>query len=389
MKARPRVALVSIGIGRFQRGFERYFTDLAAVMGEVVDLTLYGGVAGPGRRVPPALGPFTRLSHLLPVGQVETEYREYKHDCLAYGLALALELARERFDVVHVIDPPLSKVVERLLPIVSPRTRLLYTNGTAWPVHLCPRRARIHHVQEGSYEAALASGDSPQRNVLVPCGIHPDAFMVQENRATLRARHGIRPGQFVILVVAAVKRVHKRVDHIIEEVAGLEGDLLLWIDGRPEDREVVALAGERLGSRCRISYVPSHQVGELYHAADVMTHAALDESFGLTVVEAMSTGLPVLVHDSPHFEWLAGSREPLVDMSRPGALRARLAAMMRNPVAPSPDGNAAVLARSRFDWRVLRDAYQALYEGTARASPGGLGVPSPGASSSYANKEPH
>jgi glycosyltransferase involved in cell wall biosynthesis len=365
MKTRPRVAIVSIGIGRFQRGFERFFTDLAGVMDGVVDLTLYGGVPGPGRRVPPALGVLTRLSRLIPVGRVETEYREYKHDCLAYGVGLAVDLARERYDVVHVIDPPLSKAIERLLPAVSPRTRLLYTNGTAWPVHLCPRRARIHHVQQGSYQAALASGDSPERNVLVPCGIHPEAFVAPDEREALRARHGIKPGQFVILVVAAVKRVHKRVDHIIEEVAGLEGDLLLWIDGRPEDREVLALARDRLGPRCRISYVPSHQVGELYKAADVMAHAALDESFGLTVVEAMSTGLPVLAHDSPHFEWLAGSREPLVDMGRPGALRERLAAMMAARAAPSPNGTAAVLARERFDWRLLREEYKALYESTA------------------------
>ena len=200
----------------------------------------------------------------------------------------------------------------------------------------------------------------------MPCGIHPEAFEVAEDREALRARHGLAPDQFVVLVVAAVKRVHKRVDHVIEEVAGLEGNVLLWIDGPPEDPDVVALARDRLGSRCRISYVPSHQVGELYKAADVMAHAALDESFGLTVVEAMSTGLPVLTHDSPHFEWLAGSREPLVDMSRPGALRARLAALMAARAAgrrsASPD---TALARARFDWRQLRDDYRALYETSA------------------------
>lgn len=361
-----RVALVSIGIGRFQRGFERYFTDLAAVMGDAVDLTLYGGAPGPGRRVPRGLAALTRMASVMPVGRVDTEYREYKHDCLAYGLALVPELASQRFDVIHVIDPPLSKVIERVLPVVAPRSRLLYTNGTAWPVHLCPRRARIHHVQQGSYQAALAAGDPPERNVLVPCGIHPSAFEVAEDREALRARHGLAPDQFVVLVVAAVKRVHKRVDHVIEEVAGLDGKVLLWIDGPPEDPEVVELARKRLGSRCRISYVPSHQVGELYKAADAMAHAALDESFGLTVVEAMSTGLPVLAHDSPHFEWLAGSREPLVDMSRPGALRERLAALMaahgRTPHAARP---GAERVRARFDWRRLRDDYRALYEGTA------------------------
>ena len=107
MKQRLRVALVSIGIGRFQRGFERFFTDLAEVMQQDVELTLYGGAPGPGRRVPPGLAALMLLAHRLPVGSVDTEYREYKHDCLAYGLALFPELLRHRFDVV--IFPPVRK----------------------------------------------------------------------------------------------------------------------------------------------------------------------------------------------------------------------------------------------------------------------------------------
>ncbi len=368
MKQRLRVALVSIGIGRFQRGFERFFTDLAEVMQQDVELTLYGGAPGPGRRVPPGLAALMLLAHRLPVGSVDTEYREYKHDCLAYGLALFPELLRRRFDVVHVIDPPLSKVMERLLPLVPSRPRLLYTNGTAWPVRLCPRRARIHHVQQGSYLAALEAGDPPARNVMLPCGIHAERFEVTEDRAALRARHGVAQGTFVVLMVTAVKRVHKRVDYVIEEVAGLEGDVLLWIDGKPEDREVVALARERLGARCRISFVPSHEVGQLYKLADVMVHAALEESFGLTVVEALSTGLPVLAHDSAHFEWLAGSRESLVDMSRPGMLRDRLAQEMAaatHSLCGSQAARRAASVRSRFDWSRLRTGYGGLYESTA------------------------
>ncbi len=368
MKRDLRVALVSIGIGRFQRGFERYFTDLAAAMQQEVDLTLYAGAPGHGRRVPRGLAALTQLAHRVPVGQVETEYREYKQDCLAYGIALWPELVSGRFDVVHVIDPPLSKLVEKMLPLVPGQLRLLYTNGTAWPVHLCPQRARIHHVQEGSFHQALGAGDPDERNVLVPCGIDAHGFDVATDRATLRARHGVAQDTFVVLVVAAVKRTHKRVDHVINEVEALGGNLLLWIDGKPEDPELIAQARERLGARCRITYVSSGEVGQLYKMADLMVHAALEESFGLTVVEALSTGLPVLVHDSPHFEWLVGDREPLVDMRVPGALRERIAAAWSgqqvNPDVSSVARRAASV-RLRFDWQQLRQSYCALYEGTA------------------------
>jgi glycosyltransferase involved in cell wall biosynthesis len=364
MTRRLRVAVVAIGIGRFQRGFERYFSDLAEVMQAGVDLTLFGGAPGDGRRVPRGLAWATRLAHRIPVGRVETEYGEYKTDCLAYGLALWPELMTGQFDIVHVIDPPLAKVVEQLLRITPGGPRLLYTNGTAWPIHLCPRRAHVHHVQIGSYRAALAAGDPVQRNTLVPCGIHARRFDAAARRAALRQQHGLAESTLVVLVVAAVKRVHKRLDHVITEVCGLEGDFLLWIDGKPEEPDLADLARSRLGPRCRVTHVASAEVGQLYAMADLFVHAALEESFGLAIVEALSTGLPVLVHDSPHFEWLVGSREPLVDMSRAGALRERLSAAIAGGAEERSDLRAAA-ARQRYDWPRLRQDYQALYEAVA------------------------
>jgi glycosyltransferase involved in cell wall biosynthesis len=368
---RLRVALVCIGIGRFQRGFERYFSDLFEVLRGEIDITLFVGAQADGVQhvVPAGLGWLTSLAHRLPVGRVDTEYGQYKHDCLAYGLALLPALRQGRFDVVHVIDPPLAKVVERLLPWVSRRSRLMFTNGTAWPARICPRRAHIQHVQKDSYDRALADGDAPARNSLVPCGIHPERFELSATREALRQRYGVPAESFVVLVVAAVKRAHKRVDHIIEEVAQLPGDVLLWIDGKPEDADVVALAERKLGARCRITYVPSAEVGALYKLCDVFVHAALDESFGLTVVEAMSAARPVLVHDSSHFEWLAGSSDPLVDMRKPGALAARLSAVRDGvDVAADPASvqQRAAELRRRFGWQGLRSEYLALYRELAR-----------------------
>ena len=377
LPARLRVALVCIGVGRFQRGFERYFSDLARAMQADVGLTLFVGQADPAQpwqQAPPGLGWLTRLAHRLPVGRVSTEYREYKQDCLAYTLALLPLLRRGGFDVLHTIDPPLAKLVERLAPLAGLRARLVFTNGTAWPVAICPRRAHIQHVQQDSYARALADGDNPARHTLVPCGVSPQRFAVAEPRGALRQRHGIAESTFVVLVVAAIKRVHKRVDHVVDEVAALPGDVLLWIDGRPEDADLVAQAQARLGARCRISHWPSEQVGELYALCDVLVHAALEESFGLALVEAMVSARPVLMHASPHFAWLAGERagpaQPLLDMTQPGALTQRLAALRAGADAantPAAVAERAARARLRFDWQHLHSSYLALYQRLATA----------------------
>lgn len=267
---------------------------------------------------------------------------------------------------MHAIDPPLSKVLQRLLPLLPSRPRLLYTNGTAWPVHLCPRRARLHHVQLGSYQQALHAGDRPERNHLVPCGIQAARFRSLHGRAALRARHGVAASTFVVLMVGAVKRVHKRVDHVLAEFEALHGDVLLWVDGKPEDPALALEVQARLGPRCRITQVPSADVGQLYGLADVMVHAALEESFGLAVVEAMSTGLRVLAHDSEHFRWLTGAPEALLDMARPGPLRQRLQQLLAAHQAGTDhlaDTERAHQVTQRYDWAQLKAQYLALYQG--------------------------
>ena len=65
-----KVALVSVGIGRVQRGFERMFTDLFNVLQGRVDVTLFksGGSCGPNERIPRLLRRATAFARALPFG---------------------------------------------------------------------------------------------------------------------------------------------------------------------------------------------------------------------------------------------------------------------------------------------------------------------------------
>ena len=371
----PRVALVAIGIGRTQRGYERFFGDLYGVLRGQMDVTLFGsgGPAGTGGQTPRFLGPLTRLARVLPLGAIAggSEYRHYRHDCLAYGLGLLPTLARGGYDVVHLIDYPLGRVMAHLRRTSALRAGVIYTNGCCVPPELCPRADRIHHVAKAHHDAALAAGVEPAHLTLVPCGIHSRRFRMPLVRRQLRLKPGIAQSTFVVLAVTAVKRMHKRVDHLIEEVSRLEGDVLLWIDGHPEDPRIPALAGRRMGSRVRITHVPSETVPELYNLSDVLVHGALEEAFGLSIVEAMSAGLPVLVHDSPHFEWLVGDDQCLVDMRTRGLLGRRLREMMAQGEAPQRLAAArAQRTIERFDWSALTGQYVRMYNAVAEQTAG-------------------
>ena len=365
----PRVALVSVTMGRVQRGYERLFRDLFELVKGDVDITLLKceGEANATERVLRHLNAAQKAARVLPFGRVAgSEYKDYKADCLAFALMLLPELIADRFDVIHLIDFPLGHIMKRLRPLFRLKQRILMTNACCMLPRYYPRVDRIHQLTEPFFDAAIREGAPRELLSLIPLGIHPDRFARAESREELRRRYGIPQGAFVVLSVAALKRVHKRIDHIIGEVRRLQGDFLLWLDGNPEDEELVAEARAALGTKCRITLVPSQEVGDLYNLADVMVHGALEEAFGLSIVEALSTGLPVLTHDSPHFEWLTGSREGLVDMSTPGRMAAKLQEMMDRPVSNKAAAERrSAMVRERFDWRSLKPAYVEQYRSLA------------------------
>jgi glycosyltransferase involved in cell wall biosynthesis len=186
------------------------------------------------------------------------------------------------------------------------------------------------------------------------------------SREELRREYGVPAGKFVILSVAALNRYHKRTHYLVDEAAKLEGDFLLWLDGSLDhgDSDLIGYARSRLGERCRITQVPSSKVGELYRMADVMAHTATFEAFGLSIVEGASTGLPVLVHDAPHFRWLLPNPRAWVDMTEPGALASRIAFLMSHRDA-LPGIQCREPVMQRFDWAVLGAGYKTLYERVA------------------------
>lgn len=365
----PRVALVSIGIGRVQRGFERYFGDLFGALQGDAQMTLFksAGAASPHEVVPPGLARMTTWVRALPGGRLWGR-TEYHRDCLAFALCLLPLLRSGPFDLVHCIDPPLASVLARLRRLGLLRLPLLFTEGSLMPPQLYPVVDHVHHVGRSALEHALACGVPAAHMTLIPCGVQADRFAIAVDpaaqRSALRQQQGIGPHCFVVLVISALMRRHKRVDHLIEEVAQVRGDVLLWLDGHREEPEIEQLARARLGERCRISHVAPDQVPGLLAMADVLVHGALEESFGLAVVEALHSGLPVLAHDSPHFRWLTGRPDSLVDMTRPGALAGRLQGVLDTPPAHRPQVDVQAI-RQRFDWPVLREQYASMYRRVA------------------------
>lgn len=363
-----KVGIACTGIGQVQRGFERYFRDLFREVRRHVDATLFkgGGETGDGEEVVGCARRTGKLTRFLPV-HVLVRRTRYEPECLTFAWNLHRRLKRESFDLVHVIDPPLCRYLFWIRKAFGGDYRILYTEGCAMPPQHYPPADHTHHVGHVAWQEALDFGIDDEAMTLIPCGLHSERFQLDAPRERLRRKYGIPADTFVILSVASIDRRQKRIHHLIEEVARLEGDCMLWIDGSMDpvgDPTLLTLGQERLGDRCRFTHVASEDVRELYRVADVKVLASLHESFALAVVEALVSGLPVVTHDSDHFRWLVGNAASLVDMEAEGALGRKLAGLLddREALAHLRNGDSA---RERFDWaRVVRN-YVDLYHHVA------------------------
>ncbi len=358
-------------MGQTQRGYERFMEELRALLRGDAEVVLLKG-AGTCTSDEWVVRHLSRTGILDRVCGRRLRFRRYQLEFASFALSCWSRVRRGGFDVVHVIDPPLCRWMHWLRRLDRGRYRLLFTDagpeglgGYRWVDHW-------HCLTPRDRDEALARGLRADRVTMLPVGTDPRRFVRSAGREELRRRHGIGENTFVILAVSAINRHHKRLDHLIGEVAKLEGDVLLWIDGslHPDgDPSLVDLARRRLGDRCRISHVLTEQLGDLYGLADVFVAAALDERFGMALVEAMCRGVPAVAHDSPHFRWLLGGNGHLVNMATSGELAGALKALreddeaLRSVVSP---GDVA----ARFAWSSLKSGYLEMYERVAASTMG-------------------
>lgn len=159
----------------------------------------------------------------------------------------------------------------------SEATRLEVMDFFAWPAE------RITSVHLGvSSDFTLRSADD-----LVPALI----------------RFGLRPGGYALCVSTIEPR--KRIDALLDAYAKLPDGLrksypLVLVGGkgwRSEHLHELIDRGQHAGWLHYLGFVPEADLPALYAGARVFAYPSIYEGFGLPVVEAMASGVPVVISD--------------------------------------------------------------------------------------------
>ncbi len=222
-------------------------------------------------------------------------------------------------------------------------------------------------------------GADPHRIRTVPCGFDPQEFGPVE-RAFARTRLGLPLHENVILQLGRIA-ARKGIDTVIKALAVLREEhgipaTLLIVGGEsdtpdpeatPEIGRLTQVAAEE-GVSDRVVFTgrrPREELKYYYSAADVFVTTPWYEPFGITPLESMACGTPVVGSAVGGLKYTIADGESgyLVPPRDPAALGGRLAHMLGHPgLLQKMRRQALARARRMMTWQEVSGCLASVYE---------------------------
>lgn len=287
---------------------------------------------------------------------------------LAWGAArLGRIVRRGRFDLIHsheVIPASIAGVVTRTRAM----TRVFFrdhTSGSRRLVYASRVAASLNHFTMGPSEAVahfarVDDRTNPARIKVAPNGVVAPRAVDPQETLRLRRRLSI-PDQSGIVVTVARLRPEKGIRILLEAVALLankrDAECVLVVVGDGPERERLMTVAAGIGG-LRAHFVGHQDDVDVWLAlADIVAVPSLREAFGLSAVEALAAGCPVV---ASRVGGLRETVEPgrtgtLVEPGDAGALAQAIADLLVEPAKREKMGATA------------RQTYQARFTLAAQA----------------------
>jgi glycosyltransferase involved in cell wall biosynthesis len=233
-------------------------------------------------------------------------------------------------------------------------------------------------------------GADEDRMAVVPCGFDAEEFAPM-SRAAARQQLGLAQDEFIVLQLGRLVP-RKGIDNVIRAIGCLPPDMparLLVVGGdaptadearTPEIARLRQVARD-CGVAGRVDFTGHRQRNELrryYAAADVFVTTPWYEPFGITPLEAMACGTPVIASRVGGLQQTVqdGVTGYLVPPCDPPALAARLAELQQNRLLAAALGRAGMRrARANYTWERVTDELVEVYE--AVRQPRGMRIAAP------------
>jgi len=162
-------------------------------------------------------------------------------------------------------------------------------------------------------------------------------YCYDSNRFVPRAA-GVAPAATAPATLLTVSRLeaHKNQSAVLRAAAALGREVQVRLIGRGPEQAALESLAAALGVRCRVETAADDAtVTRAYHEAAVAVCPSRFEGFGLTPIEAVASGVPVVASDIPPHREFVGRAARLVPPDDPAALAAAITEALRTP-PPDP-----------------------------------------------------
>ncbi len=314
---------------------------------------------------------------------------------------------RERFAFANaqVVDMPHGNPVQRLLHqlpglVRKHRLDLLHTQYICPPVSSAANAVTIHDILFEPYPQYFATllrlrskllfrrsaraadllftvSDYSRRELAQRYGVALDRITTIANGVDAQRFHpgmegrdevqrlGLQPGEYIL----SVGRLEPRKNHL---------GLLQAYATLAEPRPRLVIVGQRdfgfsgfLDARTALHLeqqvlvledVDDTLLPHLYRHAKLFAYPTFAEGFGMPVLEAMSSGTPVITSNTTSLPEISGDAAMLVDPHRPEQIAAAMQAVLADPRVAAEMRRVGIEQASRFGWdgpaRLLADRYR-------------------------------
>jgi glycosyltransferase involved in cell wall biosynthesis len=164
---------------------------------------------------------------------------------------------------------------------------------------------RVRHIIVPSYstkKSLLSYGFDQNRISVIPHGVDHNIFAKNGSREKVRKKYGLS-NKFVIITVGKLIRRKQHLD-IVHALAGIDNAVLILVGKGEEESNIKRTCRQKKVNLIQFKRIPEKFLVDLYNAADVYVHSSIVEGFGLTVLEAMACGLPVICSDVADYRYM-------------------------------------------------------------------------------------
>ncbi len=268
----------------------------------------------------------------------------------------------------------------------SSRKAQLFGRPFTWFLKaMCARADAVTTVSQASRKSLIQNLDIASNDLHIISNAVDDIFLQRPDQVALDLYWRSMGFATKNLIYVGMLKAHKNLDMLIKAFALYVkkhdvNDTNLIIVGESsfqQEQHIRKLASD-LDIRdfiCLTGYVSDEELRLIYHLADVLVHPSLHEGFGLTPLEAMACGTPVIASRIPAHEEVCGDAVLLIAPRDVYAMADAMAAVLQNATFAMALRQGGLANVKRYTWRhagqqalgIYEVAYQRYLNKTGRA----------------------